>query len=79
MIDLNKFRLGKYQVRVQEYSVNNSKRGRFTGVDEAVCLFDPDCSFTLNLGTGSGVISAIDGSLLNDRSKNYWTSFVGIG
>ena len=42
--------------------------------------FDPDCSFTLNLdGTGSGVIRAIDGSLLNSGSKDYWTTFVVVG
>jgi len=53
---------------------------RFTGGGGAVCRFDPDCSFTLNLdGTGSGVIKAIDGSLLNAGTKDYSTSFVAIG
>lgn len=53
---------------------------RFSGGSGAVCRFDPDCSFTLNLdGTGSGVIRAIDGSLLNGGSKDYWTTFVVVG
>lgn len=52
----------------------------FSGGSGAVCRFDPDCSFTLNLdGTGSGAIRATDGSLLNGGSKDYWTTFVAIG
>lgn len=63
---------------------NNNTFLTLVSVDDFLghgALCDPfGCFFRLNLdGTGSGVIRATDGSLLNGGIKDYWTGFTLIG
>ena len=45
-----------------------------------LCSFDSDCSFIPRLDArAAGVITATEGSLLNSRILDYWTSVVLLG
>jgi hypothetical protein len=46
----------------------------------ALCIFDPDCFFSLRLdGIEPNSIKGEDGSLLNGGFNDYWTGFADIG